>query len=90
MKLWQSLSRQEMILSRVFVIVATLLSLSSCRHVVPVLKPPPCPMWSEAAILNLETLLHMQELGEIDIISLEYQLGENQRHCEALDAFLEE
>ena len=25
-----------------------------------------------------------------DIIDLEYQLGENQRHCEALDAFLEE
>ena len=32
----------------------------------------------------------MQAAGEIDITSLEYQLGEDQRHCEALDAFLEE
>jgi hypothetical protein len=35
-------------------------------------------------------LLTLQEVGDIDIVSLEYQLGENNRHCEALDAFLEE
>jgi hypothetical protein len=35
-------------------------------------------------------LLELQEAGELDIISLEFQLGENQRHCEALDAFLGE
>ena len=33
-------------------------------------------------------LLDLQTIGEIDIIDLEYQLGEQQRHCEALDAYL--
>tara|TARA_X000001382_G_C3082425_1_gene150953 strand:- start:220 stop:390 length:171 start_codon:yes stop_codon:yes gene_type:complete len=55
-----------------------------------VLKPPPCPQWSEYAIDDLVMLLEMQEAGKLDIVSLEYQLGENQRHCEALDAFLED
>jgi hypothetical protein len=32
----------------------------------------------------------MQAAGEIGMVSLEYQLGENQRHCAALDAFLED
>jgi hypothetical protein len=32
----------------------------------------------------------MQAAGEIDMESLEYQIGENQRHCMALDAFLED
>ena len=54
------------------------------------LKPPACPLWSDEAIDDLEMLLALQEAGELDIESLEYQLGENQRHCEALDAFLEE
>tara|TARA_Y100000996_G_scaffold380470_1_gene334386 strand:+ start:2513 stop:2662 length:150 start_codon:yes stop_codon:yes gene_type:complete len=47
-------------------------------------------MWSEDAIVDLEVLLEMQAVGEVDIVDLEYQLGENQRHCEALDAFLED
>ena len=55
-----------------------------------VLRPPACPQWSEDSITDLEMLLELQEAGELDIVSLEYQLGENQRHCEALDAFLEE
>ena len=40
--------------------------------------------------MDLEMLLYLQEGGEIDIIHLEYQLGTNQRHCEALDGFLED
>ena len=54
------------------------------------LKPPACPLWSDEAIDDLDMILTLQEDGQIDIVSLEYQLGENQRHCEALDAFLEE
>ena len=61
----------------------------SC-HTVPVLKPSPCPIWSEEAIVDLEMLIYMQEVGELDIVDLEYQLGTNQRHCEALDAYLED
>jgi len=54
------------------------------------LKPPACPLWSDYALDDLEMILSLQEAGELDIESLEYQLGENQRHCEALDAFLED
>ncbi|NRA11447.1 MAG: hypothetical protein HRT57_05795 [Crocinitomicaceae bacterium] len=52
--------------------------------------PPACPKWTEDAILDLELLLVLQNAGEIDIIDLEYQLGSQQRHCEALDAFLKD
>ena len=75
----------------VFVSVASLLTTISCATTgTPVLKPPPCPQWSEYAVDDLVMLLTLQEAGELDIVSLEYQLGENQRHCEALDAFLED
>ena len=74
----------------VFVSGVSLLTISCATTGAPVLKPPPCPQWSEYAIDDLVMLLEMQEAGELDIVSLEYQLGENQRHCEALDAFLEE
>jgi hypothetical protein len=63
---------------------------SCCTTSAPVLLPPPCPIWSNDAIDDLALLIHMQELGEIDIVALEYQLGENERHCRALDAFLAE
>ena len=73
----------------VFVIAASLLMISGCCTTgTPVLKPSPCPQWSDYAIDDLEMLLTLQEAGDIDIVSLEYQLGENHRHCEALDAFL--
>jgi len=55
-----------------------------------VVIPPACPVWSEEAISELEFLYVLQELGEIDMESLYYQLGENQRHCEALDVYLED
>jgi hypothetical protein len=54
------------------------------------LEPPACPRWNEDAILELEMLLELQNAGEIDIVDLEYQLGEQQRHCEALDAYLKD
>ena len=54
------------------------------------MKPPPCPQWQADAIGDLEMLLYMHEVGDIDIVDLEHQLGENQRHCKALDAFLED
>tara|TARA_Y100001951_G_C11127669_1_gene176435 strand:+ start:364 stop:537 length:174 start_codon:yes stop_codon:yes gene_type:complete len=50
--------------------------------------PPACPIWSEDAVLDLEMLLELQKAGEVDIVDLEYQLGEQHRQCEALDAFL--
>lgn len=34
--------------------------------------------------------MSLQETGVIDIVSLEFQLGKNERHCESLDAFLED
>lgn len=76
----------------VFASVASLtITGSSCTTTgAPVLNPPTCPGWTEDAVLDLEMLLHMQETGEIDIVDSSYQLGENQRHCEALDAFLED
>jgi len=46
-------------------------------------------VWSEEAINELVALLELQSEGEIDMTSLEWQLGENLRHCEALDAFLD-
>ena len=53
-------------------------------------EPPACPKWHENAIFDLEMLLELQNAGEIDIVDLEYQLGEQQRHCEALDAYLKD
>jgi len=47
-------------------------------------------VWQGDAVGDLEMLLYMQETGDIEIVDLEYQLGEQQRHCEALDAFLED
>ena len=74
-----------------FVSVVVLAQTTSCCTTgAPVLKPPPCPQWQPDAIGDLEMLLYMQEVGDIEIVDLEYQLGENQRHCIALDAFLED
>ena len=88
---WRRLSRRARILPAVCVSALSLSLLTSCvTSGAPVLKPPACPLWSDYAIDELEMLLALQEAGDIDIESLEYQLGENQRHCEALDAFLEE
>ena len=90
-RLWRSLSRRARILPAVCVSALSLSLLTSCvTSGAPVLKPPACPLWSDYAIDDLEMLLALQEAGDVDIESLEYQLGENQRHCEALDAFLEE
>ena len=71
-----------------FAIVVTI-PISGCITIgVSVLEPPVCPKWAEDAILDLEKLLELQHAGEIDIVDLEYHLGLQQRHCEALDAFL--
>ena len=75
----------------VFVIVVTLMVLSGCAATgAAVLRPSPCPQWTESAIIDLEMLLELQDAGEIDIVDLEYQLATNLRHCEALDAFLKD
>tara|TARA_R110000822_G_scaffold52235_8_gene135357 strand:+ start:12184 stop:12330 length:147 start_codon:yes stop_codon:yes gene_type:complete len=47
-------------------------------------------VWSDYAVDDLEMLLVLQENGDIDIVSLESQLGENDRHCAALDSYLED
>ena len=74
----------------VFVIVATqLLNGAGCAiSGVSNLEPPACPRWNNDAIIDLEMLMELQNAGEIDIVDLEYHLGEQQRHCEALDAYL--
>ena len=89
-KSWKNLSRKVRVLPIVFVSAISLSLISCATTGAPVLKPPACPLWSDYAIDDLEMLLALQQAGEIDIESLEYQLGENQRHCEALDAFLED
>ena len=90
-KSWKNLSRKVRVLLTVCVSALSLSLLTSCvTSGAPVLKPPACPLWSDYAIDDLEMLLALQEAGDLDIESLEYQLGENQRHCEALDAFLED
>ena len=42
-------------------------------------KPPPCPAYSEAAIIEMA---HLIESG--DYPALEYQLGRQEIHCEAI------
>jgi len=71
-----------------FVSGISLLVTSCCAKNAAELKPPACPYWMEEAVYDLETLLEMQEEGIINIEALEDQLAENQRHCEALDAYL--
>ena len=86
-RLWKNQSKKVKHLLIAFVIVATI-PISGCVTGVPILKPPACPMWSEDAIIDLEKLIALQHIGELDIVDLEYHLGLQQRHCEALDAFL--
>lgn len=72
----------------VIVLIVSLL-ISCAPDCVNTTNPPACPVWSEEAINELVALLELQSEGEIDMTSLEWQLGENLRHCEALDAFLD-
>jgi len=92
MKLCHGPLKRVRILLTVFVIVATqLLSGAGCAiSGVSNLEPPACPRWNENAILDLEMLLELQMAGDINIVDLEFQLGEQQRQCEALDAYLED
>ena len=53
---------------------------------VPTLKPPACPAWSEKAIAQLEVVL----TSGMKINDLEYHIAEQLRHCEALDAWLQD
>ena len=89
-KFWKNLSRKVRVLPIVCVSALSLSQVSCVTSGAPVLKPPACPLWSDYALDDLEMILSLQEAGDLDIESLEYQLGENQRHCEALDAFLED
>lgn len=77
-----------MSLLTVFASVISLFAISCFAKPAPVMKPPACPFWMEEAVYELEILLEMQEEGMINIEALEQQLAENQRHCEALDAYL--
>ena len=92
MKCYYGPLKRVKLLLTVFVIVATQpLSGAGCATSgVSNLEPPACPKWTEDAILDLELLLELQNAGEINIVDLEYQLGEQQRHCEALDAYLKD
>ena len=53
-------------------------------------SPDPCPGWHEDAVMDLDMLIEMQEAGVIDIIDLEYQMGLQKRHCNALNCYLED
>ena len=63
------------------------IALAGCATTgVPTLKPPPCPAWNNKAITQLETVL----TSGMEIKDLEYHIAEQLRHCEALDAWLED
>ena len=53
---------------------------------VPTLKPPACPAWSGKAIDQLNAVL----TSGMEVNDLEYHVAEQLRHCEALDAWLED
>ena len=53
---------------------------------VPILKPPACPVWSENAIDQFNAVL----TSGMKVNDLEYHIAEQLRHCEALDAWLED
>lgn len=52
--------------------------------------PPRCPVWTEGAIDDLIVILELQQEGRINVKHLEAIIGEQQRHCLALDAYLED
>jgi len=95
-KLWQtefshSPSKRALILSIVLgfaVGVVSYLNIGCVTDRILTLRPPPCPIWTEDAISDLEFLFEMQAAGELDIADLEHTLGEQQRHCEALDVYI--
>ena len=63
------------------------IALTGCATTgVATLKPPACPAWSEKAIIQLEVVL----TSGLEIKDLEYHVAEQLRHCEALDAWLED
>ena len=53
---------------------------------VPTLKPPACPAWNDKAINQLNAVL----TSGLEVKDLEYHVAEQLRHCEALDAWLED
>ena len=63
----------------------------NCEHTgATVLKPPSCPKWSDAAIDELERLIEMRKRNIISIENLERAIGEQHRHCVALDEYLDD
>ena len=78
----QSPLRRVAILLPVCVIVLT-----GCATTgVPTLKPPACPAWNDKAINQLNAVL----TSGLEVKDLEYHVAEQLRHCEALDAWLED
>ena len=63
------------------------IALTGCATTgVATLKPPACPAWNNKAIAQLEVVL----TSGLEINDLEYHIAEQLRHCEALDAWLED
>ena len=79
-----NLLKQARILLPVCVIV--LIGCACATTGVPTLKPPACPAWNEKAIDQFNAVL----TSEMKTKDLEYHVAEQLRHCEALDAWLED
>ena len=63
------------------------IALAGCATTgVPTLKHPACPAWSGKAIDQLNVVL----TSGMETKDLEYHVAEQLRHCEALDAWLED
>ena len=70
-----------------FLLPVCVIVLAGCATTgVPTLKPPACPAWNDKAIVQLEVVL----TSGLEIKDLEYHVAEQLRHCEALDAWLED
>ena len=52
-------------------------------------SPPPCPIWDEQAEGQLFNLLNSEHWSSFNYNDLERMLGEQDRHCKALDAWIE-
>ena len=76
------------LLKRVAILLLVcVIALAGCATTgVATLKPPACPAWSNKAIVQLEAVL----TSGMKIKDLEYHVAEQLRHCEALDAWLED
>jgi len=64
------------------------LALAGCPAHVGTSKPPPCPRWSETALVDYASLLDAEDAGVVaPLPGLHEQLERTAVYCLAIDAF---